>query len=372
VRHDGSVIDASRIELTGHDARDTSQLYIIMIDGSSSMYENGGERINKVYRAMRDIGVRRVFFPEGQGRSGVVLMKFHGSGPPKNLFGGPPTVIDNDNHYKQGLEQLMYKSSGFTHMYDAIEYAVEDLLKEKSILDFMRANGVKTPVIIALTDGFNNEKGNDTCGSNVDRIEGLLESIAVARDRPSRPIIFTAGLGVSYFPNAPILSESRFAITENSLCGEYANERINGGLENKGIDNVSLELIARKGGGKSFVHNDASGLAGIFADTVIQRYNWWTVGYRVDSGWHRKSFKVELVRKGDISAAAWIHIKPNPWMDAPPPEFGDTNTTSAGDPVATIAAFALPVLGLFLVLGFAGPALFNARRAVFRRGKGSR
>ena len=372
VRHDGSVIDPSRIELTGHDARDTSQLYILLIDGSSSMYENDGEPIKKVYRALLDRSVRRVFYPPGARTSGVVLLKFAGSGPPKNVLGGAPSVIVDQDQYAQAVYQLGLRDKGYTHLYDAIEYAITDLLREKAITDFMRANAVKTPVIIALTDGFNNEQGNDTCGTNADRLERLLGEIGTARDSPMRPIIFTAGLGVSYFPNAPILSEDRFAITESSLCGEFVNERINGGLERQGIDNVSLELIARRGGAKSFVQNDALGLASIFANTVIQRYNWWTVGYRVDPGWHRKSFKVELVRKGDVQAAAWIHIKPNPWMDAPPPEFGEGNTTSTKDPVAATTAFALPVLGLFLILGFVGPALFNTRRAIFRRSKGKR
>ena len=229
------------------------------------------------------------------------------------------------------------------------------------------------PVIVALTDGFNNEKGSDTCGTNATRLESLLSEIGRVRGLPNRPVIFTVGLGNSYNPSASSLTGDQYAITEESLCGQYADDRINGGLERQGIDNVSLALIAQRGGGQSFVQDDAKGLAGAFSKIGVDKYNWYTVSYKVDPAWHRKSFKVELERRGDVSAAAWIDIKPNPWMDAPPPTYtGDGEVATTANPAAKITALFIPAMGLLLILSFVGPATFNARRAIFRRGKRGR
>ncbi len=148
------------------------------------------------------------------------------------------------------------------------------------------------------------------------------------------------------------------------LCGSNGDRRISGDLENEGIDNVSLALLAQAGGGRAFVRDDTRGLAEVFRSAVVQKYRWYQASYRVDSVWHRRGFDVRLERTGAIKAGSGLAMRPSAWLDAPS-HGGDL--VGAATPVRTGTALLMPLLGLLLALGFLGPAWFNARRAVFRR-----
>ena len=70
--------------------------------------------------------------------------------------------------------------------------------------------------------------------------------------------------------------------------------RIDGDLENRGIDNVSLEWIAKVGGGQSFVSKDKKGLANAFIQAAALRYKWFELRYKVSPTWFRETFITKL------------------------------------------------------------------------------
>lgn len=364
---DRKMQSAGEYELIPREPLQTGQLFILVIDGSGSMYENGGERAKKVYQALLNKNVIEKFFAKANtARNGVVLLRF--SNEVKGLDGGPARVITKSGEYKQLVQtHLMQPSGGYTHMYDAAAYAMTDLLGEPAIRDWLQVN-LAEPTVILLTDGFNNEGAADTCADNVSRLESSLEVIRQARGAAgsSRPTLFTVGLGRSI--RARYEFDKNKKLSPRELCGPHAERLINGDLEKYGIDNVSLTWLAQEGGGQSFVKNRPKGLTEVFYAAAAERYRWYTARYRLDGFYHRQSYFVRISLLAYSVASSTVEIYPSGWIDAPTGTVGEDQWTRPSD-LGRATAVAMPVLGGLLLLGFASPAFFNARRVIFRRAK---
>ncbi|TNE90763.1 MAG: VWA domain-containing protein [Deltaproteobacteria bacterium] len=365
VSHMGSVVGVGAkqaVELTPMEEQRAGQLFIVLIDGSGSMYENDAAALTKVYNALRDREVIDAFYP-GKVDTGVVLLRF--TKTVKGLDGLPPVVLNTRSEYKAMLEYISSGERGFTHLYDAVSYSVTDLMEEQSIKDWKTIHSAE-PTIIALTDGFNNEAGSDSCATNAPRLQKVLETVSLARQEASfqdRPTVYTVGLGKAIRPRFEVPDDKQ--VRPNVLCGKYQNSVINGGLERQGIDNVSLSWMAKVGGGESFVRNDDNGLAEVFKAAAAVRYGWYQVRYRVDGFHHRRSFESRIKLLAFARAGATVTFEPSAWIDGP--------STSAGGawrkplPFWATLGPVMTLLGILVLIHFSGPAGFNARRAVFRR-----
>lgn len=366
VSHMGSVVGVGArqaVELEARGEQRAGQLFIVLIDGSGSMYENDSAALTKVYNALKREEVLDAFYPEDV-TTGVVLLRF--TKTVKGLDGGPPFVLNTRSEYKEMLKYIASSERGFTHLYDAVSYGIGPLMEEPAIEEWKTINSAE-PTIIALTDGFNNEKGSDSCATNAPRLQTVLENISMARQRASfqdRPTIYTVGLGRKLHPNFVVPEESK--VRPKVLCGEYANSVINGGLERIGIDNPSLEWMARAGGGEGFVKKTDRGLAEVFQAAAAVRYGWFQLRYRVDGFHHRRSFETKVKLLAFARSGSSVEFHPSAWLDGPSqasdkPGWRDPTSTGA------IMSPLMVVLGLFVLLHFLGPAGFNARRAIFRR-----
>lgn len=367
--HNGSVQED--FELVPHDPVSGGQLFVVMIDGSGSMYLNNNERINKVYQALSSAGVVRAFYPEDDGKTGVVLLRFAGT-ELTGLDGKPPRVLKNAAEYRSMVrDHLVKPKGGYTMLYKAVQYAVTDLLADKNIDAWLAIKGAE-PTVVVLTDGFNNEKAGETCGDNVPRLTETLEVLKESRrgvGASSRATLYTVGLGRPYRAGKKPEGFDQ-TVTPTGLCGKYADYRIDPTLEEAGIDHVSLEWLAEAGGGVSFVRKDPRGLAEVLQKAAAARYRWYELRYKVpDSFHHRRAFEVKLRLQSSARAETTLTLLPSPWLDAPTGErvAGDRWTTAS--PYRRTTVLVMSLLG-FLVLGtFVGPAWFNARRAIFRRAR---
>ena len=130
----------------------------------------------------------------------------------------------------------------------ALSFAALDLLKREVVRDWMEENEAQ-PTIIALTDGFNNEKADDVCSDNANRLQRLVQTIRRVRNDPEvdiryRPLIYTVGLGTPILPRFRLPRENRAEVSSGRLCSRNREVLIDGNLENRGIDNASLSWIA--------------------------------------------------------------------------------------------------------------------------------
>lgn len=355
-------------ELIPHGARRTGQLFILVIDGSSSMYEGEPSGADQVYDALRAPRVVRTFFPEGADyRTGVVLLRF--TSDVHSIDGGDIEILTRPKAYKNQLVALKQRSGGFTHLYEAAAYAATDLLRQEAISSWLQVNNAEATIVL-LTDGFNNEHGSDTCATNVPRLEAVLETLRGARATPEqphlRPTLYTVGFG------RPILRDYEFDrqgdLNVRTLCRGNGDETINNGLERRGIDNASLEWLADAGGGLAFVRHNADGLADVFDAAAAERYQWYTARYRIDGFYHRQSYTVRVSLAAYAVASSTVDIYPSGWFDAPS-GIPQEDQWSRTPPVRKGLTFLMPLLGLLVLVRFLGPALFNARRAIFRRAR---
>jgi len=353
-------------ELIPHNPRSSGQLYIVVIDGSSSMYDNDGERIRKVYKALMSKDVANAFFPSADSKTGVLLMQFNKE--LRQLGGGPPTIITNKKKYREMVKNnLMVKTGGFTYLYGAIRESMTTLLADKRVRQFIAARNAQ-PTLIVLTDGFNNESASDTCGSNVHRLTNTIDVVKKARRAggTAKPVMYTVGLGQRYRKGKKPEGLNQ-SVTPTGLCGSFLNERIDSNLEVFGIDHISLAWLAEAGGGVSFVKRSYKGLSEVFLTAAAKRYEWFELRYRVpDPIHHRQSFDVRFSLLQGYRSSTSVTLHPNPWIDGP------TGRKAPGDRWTSLTSLnhaltiLMPVLGLLVFLNFLGAATFNARRALFR------
>lgn len=369
--------DLGRVEVIPHDPQRASQLFILVIDGSGSMNEvddpeDGLTRMDKVRKALLRRDVVDRFFPE-EVRTGVVLLTFT-QGQPRPVGTSDVEVITEPKRYRELIRDHLRSSGGYTHLYDAVAYATGELLTQKTVKDFVLDREAE-PTIIALTDGFNNEQGTDTCSTNVGRLQQTVDAVREARAKAAsaKPVLFTVGLGEPYRRGEkPEGLNAR--INPTTLCGRYADSLIDNpsgtGLEDLGIDHVSLAWLAEAGGGVSFVKRDAKGLAQVFLEAAAKRYEWFEVKYRVaDSIYHRKSFEAEIRMQQPYVASTMVELFPSPWLDAPTARTVRGEEWVVRSSLMRTLTILMPVLGLLVFLNYLPAALFNARRAVLRRAR---
>lgn len=361
------------VEIIPHDPVDSPQLYVLVIDGSSSMNETGSRglsRMDRVKEALLTQGVKQAFFPEGGVRTGVVVLSFT-SGEPQPV-GGELKVLTDARSYTKLVRDELQVQSGFTHLYEAVRYASGPFLQTSVVRDFIDVHQA-SPVIIALTDGFNNMAGDDTCGTNAERLGRLLDSLATARreaeDIRKRPTVFTVGLGRPIRPLFELPKGRENTVQASDLCGrKYVDRRIDGDLEREGIDNASLTWIANRGGGFDFIKTDRDGLAEAFRAAAAQRYTWFEVRYHVDPHYLRRSFETRLRLTSFAESESSLRIYPSAWLDGPPGRRDSDNriVTQSFRHTATVM---MPALGALVALGFVGAIGFNTGRVVFGRSR---
>lgn len=357
-------------ELIPHNPRVAGQLYIVMIDGSGSMWDQDGKRINQVNRALLSKEVADAFFPSPDARTGVVLMRFNQILEP--LDGEAVKIIQDRETYRQEVrDHLLTRTGGFTHLYDAARVGMTDLLKNKQITSFL-GNRTAQPTLILLTDGFNNEEASDTCATNAPRLKSTLDAVRAARSSGPllKPILFTVGLGRRYrIGDKP--EGSKQVPTPQSLCGaRYVDERIDSNLETVGIDHVSLAWLAEAGGGVSFVKQSYRGLAEVFVTAAAKRYEWFELHYRTpDAIYHRQSFVTRVSLLQGFRSTTEVTFRPNPWLDAPTATRTPGSLWSTVTPLRHALTVLMPALGVLVLMNFFGAAWFNAYRALFRRAR---
>ncbi len=376
VVHMGQIVQdapSMSVEIVPHDPIDAPRLYILVIDSSSSMNETGQRgltRMDRVKEALLTPGVKSAFFPEGGVRTGVIILSFT-AGEPKPV-GGRLEVLTDARAYTRAVRDELQVQQGFTHLYDAVRYASGPFLQQGVVRDFIDVHQA-SPVVIALTDGFNNLASTDTCGTNAERLSRVLESITTSRreaeDLRKRPTIFTVGLGRPIRPLFKLPKGRESAVQPTDLCGKkYVDRRIDGDLEREGIDNVSLTYIANRGGGFEFIKTDRDGLAEAFRAAAAQRYTWFEIRYQVDPHYLRRSFETRLRLTSFADAESSLRIYPSAWLDGPPGRREADNRIVAQSYRHT-ATVIMPVLGALVGLGFLGAISFNGYRIVFRRGR---
>ncbi len=358
------------VEVIGHDPQRTPQLFILLIDGSGSMAERddkGKSRIDKVRQALYSRAVVSSFFPDDV-TTGVVLLTFT-DGTPQPV-GGELEVIRSGDAFRSRVKDDLGISSGYTHLYEAVRYAVTDLLQEEVISGWLDE---AQPTIIVLTDGFNNEQPADTCQDNAPRLESLLTDIRAARTGRdvsirARPSIYTVGLGtpISRKLKAPE-DEKRIRVEPRDLCGKWGGLRIDGGLERRGIDKVSLDWIANVGGGYSYIKQDAKGLGAAFQGAASERYSWFEVRYRVGGFNLRRAFETTLQLNSFVYAGASVRFEPSGWLDAPPGIRSAGSRWTEPAPYGRSATLVMSVLGGLVGAAFLGAAWLNTRRAISAR-----
>lgn len=371
--HFGSSRQPTTWDLIPHGSEDAPQLFIIIIDGSSSIYDTGG--ITKIHNALTKKGVIDSFLPaRTEGRSnGVILLRFSkdlmtidGKDPLKDV-----TILERPKEYKKYVDEYVENRSaaGYSFMYDAVVKASTKLIDSEKVRSWLQNNGA-SPTIVLLADGFNNEAAPDVCATNVPRLTEALATVEDARRKggTNRLTVHTVGLGTALQPGwAMPLS---LDVNEASLCRDYGDQVINGHLELIGIDNPSLEMLAYAGGGKSWVKKDSKGLEDVFLETAARRYKWYTLKSELDSFYHRQSFDARIRLKGGIQAQTTLEFHPSAWMDAPSGTVPEDERWFVKNPFRRSLSPVMLIVGFLTILGFVGPATFNARRALFRRPRG--
>ena len=352
------------VKVVPHDPERSAQLFVLLIDGSSSMRKGG--RMEKVRKALMMPEVVQAFFPEDV-KTGVVVFQFTDRGPVP--LGGRLQVYESRRDFRQAIRSELRVLSGYTHLFDAIRFATGDFLQRTDIQDLLTLHQM-TPTVVALTDGFNNIRAADTCGDNADRLESLLSHLESVRapdsgtDPRRRPSVYTVGLGRPLRP-AFKLREVTTTVNPGTLCGRRKiDRRINGDLENRGIDNASLEWIARVGGGQSYVRQDRRGLGQAFQGAAAARYNWFEIRYRIHPFYLRRSFKSTLRLVSFATAEASVDLFPSAWVDAPPGLKGEDGW-SVQRPYRVILVLLIPAFAMLLILSYLGAAVTNAKRAMF-------
>ncbi len=372
ISHLGALIEEGKnkqsYDLIPHAPEKTDQLFVLLIDGSGSMNEPAHDRpIDRVREALLLPEVIKAFFPSDQ-NTGVVLLEF--AGDQVRPVGGAMKVITRRADYRQLVKGSLRASGGYTHLYSAIRYATGELLSdEPEVVSFMRST-TSAPTIVALTDGFNNERHDDTCATNAKRLGRLVNHLRDVRgpesDPMARPRVYTVGLGRPFLRRFE-LPEDLTSVRPVALCGKkYKDWRIDGKLETLGIDNASLAWIADVGGGSSFVKRKTSGLGEAFRAAAATQYRWFEVRYRLDPFHLRRSFKATIRLTAFAQAEASVVIHPSAWLDAPPGRRAEDGWTRPASIMRT-ASLVMPLLSLLVILGFLPPALFNTRRILSGR-----
>ncbi len=352
-----------------HDPQRSPQLFVLLIDGSGSMAivddASGRTRMDKLKAALLDPDVVDAFFPTGTSTA-VVPLTFAGAGQPTPL--GGKWLVTNRKEYRQLIRDTLQVGAGYTYLYNAVDFGTSTLLEMPEIKAAID-NKKMQPTLIVLTDGFNDQTSDETCGANAPLLQTLLKKLDNVRKGETvsitaRPVVYTVGLGVKAWRNLELPQDTD--VKPHDLCRALADERIDGDVENRGVDNAALGWIARTGGGASYVKRDAEGLAEAFKAAAATRYGWFEVRYKVDPYYLRRTFETKVRLTTLFRTDATIQFSPSGWFDAPPGVVADDGW--ARPPVFRASlGLVMPALALFVTLGYLPSAWFNVKRALFGR-----
>ncbi len=363
----------SDIRVVGHSPVRIPQVFVLMIDGSASMNikDRGSSqsRMDKVRDALLMRSVQEAFFPDGVNNH--VLVYTFTSGTPQPL-GGQLRVLSNKAEYKQHIQQHLKARTGYTHLYDAVDYGLNTVLAKSEVQALLDGN--TKPTLVVLTDGFNNEASNDTCASNAPRLQSLMTKVRKEMDDFSvdTPLIFTVGLGKAMSSRFNPKKVKQGRINDRTLCGKFPyNTRIDAvgnevGLEDRYIDNISLELIADRGKGRAFVKRDAEGLGEAFKEVAAIRYEWFEVMFRDNPLNFRREFNVRLQLNSYARSMSTVNVYPHAWMDGPHGH-KDAEGWSTRGTMWHSASILTSGLGVLIFLLVFGAAVFNGKRLALGR-----
>jgi len=359
-------------EFEQYDPTTVGQLFIVLVDWTHTMNIEDNEGITRIQRVIDAIWAsRKVFVGEG---SAVAIFKYN-----TRLMGAagqPPAEVVPVRTERQLQDELAQigRPNGWTHLFPAVRTAIGPLLDgETAVASFLNQNDVQ-PTVILLTDGFNSTRRDEICADNAPKLAETLQALRNARRKPptKRPDLYTVGFGAPPFRPGWKAPKDDIAVTGPKLCGQFVNNLIDGDLDVKRIDNVSLEWLAEAGGGRAFLKAQAKQIAEALQSTAPRRYSWYKVKYKVDPYYHRTSFATRIKLVQLVAADAAVTFHPSAWFDVPTGLLpsGEDRFVEVGD-IRRATGLAVPLLGFFIILGFFGPAMFNARRALFRRAKKS-
>ncbi len=355
-------------QLVPHDPQRANQVFILLIDASGSMAIDdegrGRTRMDVLKAALLRPDVVNAFFPDDV-KTAVVPLVFRG-GLPEPV--GGQTVVRDRKAYRALIKEQLQVGSGFTYLYNAVDYATSTLLETPAVKQVVQ-NGSMAPTVVVLTDGFNNESPDDACGANAPRLQRLLQRLEAVRrgetvDVRFRPTVYTVGLGRKAWRNVQV--PDGLEVTPRALCRGQADQRIDLGVELRGVDNAALSWIARDGGGASFVSRTTAGLADAFKAAAATRYGWFEARYQVDPFFLRRGFETKLRLVNLFRTEASLRFHPNGWIDPPP---GTVDEKGWAQPASWWAStgLLLPAMGALLALGYLPAAWVNVTRALFGR-----
>ncbi len=355
-----------RVKIVPHQSTRSGSLFVLLIDGSGSMAMvddgDGVTRMDKLREALLRKDAQEAFFSGGASGSEVAPLVFQG-GLPAPL--GGKWVVSDPAEYRRLITEDLNIGSGYTYLYQAIQYAANGLYEQPEIKRAIDNKGL-IPTIIALTDGFNNERPDDTCGANAPRLQALLTDLQLARLGQKiagyQPEIFTVGLGVRAWKRFKVPDDLN--VVPGKLCKQWAESRIDGNVENLGVDNAALAWIAKVGGGDSYIRRDADGLAKAFAAAAQERYTWFELNYKVDPFYLRRGFDVTIRLNSPYQVEATVPIHPNGWVDGPPGVPGEDGWPAPASFRSSLQVL-MAILSVLIIWNYAPAALFNVRRALF-------
>jgi hypothetical protein len=364
VTPDGATND---VRIIPHDPRHGEQMFILLIDTSGSMAldddGNGRTRMDKLKSALLRADVVDAFFPEGINTAVVPLVFRDGNPTPL----APKVLVDNKKDYRAIIKDNLQVGAGYTHLYNAIDYATSTLLALPDIKAAIQ-NKQQQPTIIALTDGFNDESPKDLCGDNAPRLEKLLKKLDGLRhgdvDPRYTPTVYTVGLGHKAWRRFQVPDGT--AVSAAQICRGRAGDVIDGNVENEGVDNAALAWVAKVGGGSSFVGPTPEGLADAFKAAAAVRYGWFEARYRLDPFHFRRAFKTTIKLSNVFTTQATITIHPSGWLDGPP-GIRDADGWAFPNHFTRTTTLVFPLLGAITAMTYLPAALFNVRRMLGSR-----
>lgn len=375
VKHAGRAINTFEFEPFNPSQAD--QLFILLIDHSGSMAEKDGGELTRMERVREALAANTKTFVNQKAAAAVFRFYSPGSGMSpvlEGLDGEPWTEVQPITRPKQFKNQLQKLGgrSGYTPIYATMQRAIGPLLdKQTGVSKYLNGANDATPTVVLLTDGFNNTRFDEKCGDNAKGLSQSLKDIKYARRKPpsKRPEVYTVGFGTGYVPSwqAP---DDDIVVTPYKLCGDEKDRTINADLETTGIDNISLRWLAKAGGGKAFIQSDYKTLAKLLSETSPRRHTWYKVKYKAPPFYHRTSFRTVIGIRQFLQANGSVEVHPSAWFDVPSGLSDDEDEiwVDHGD-IRRATALTVPLLGGFILLTFLGPAMFNTRRALFRRAK---
>ena len=358
--------DEERVSIIPHQPSSTGNLYILLIDGSGSMAivdgADGLTRMDKLRSALLRKDVADAFFGDDGAASEVSLVVFRGES--REPLGGKWVIRDREE-FRRLIRDELQVGSGYTFLYQAVYYGAVGIAEVPEIRSAIENRGL-APTVIALTDGFNNERPSDVCADNAPRLATLLEKLQDVRlgkgSRGYQPEVFTVGLGKRAWKAFKV--PEGLAVAPAQLCQGFGQYPINGGVEERGVDNAALAWIAKVGNGESYVEKTAAGLADAFKAAAQKRYMWFEVRYKVDPFHLRRGFDVTIRLTQPYQVEATVPIYPNAWVDGPPGIPGADGWPAAAPFRATIVVL-VTVLSLVAAWTYLPASVFNVRRALF-------